>query len=81
MKDFMGALDSIGKKVGIGAMILVAYMYFDIQEMKKDIEKLDRTTADLAEVKENVASINAKLEIILSDFSSSKYTLRSVDNH
>jgi hypothetical protein len=77
MDKALSALDQIGKKVGVCAALFVAYLYFQMQDIKKDIERLDRTTSDLAEVKQDISAINAKLQIILDDYSSKKYILKS----
>lgn len=72
MSKAIEALDDIAKKVGIVACLLVFWMYMQIQDLEKKVENLDQTTKDLAEVKEKVASMDAKLEIILADFVSKR---------
>lgn len=72
MTKALDALEQIGNKVGLLACLLVFWMYMQIQDLEKRVETLDQTTKDLAEVKEKVASMDAKLEIILSDFVSKR---------
>ena len=62
------AIEQVSGRVGILAALLVFWMYLQIQDLEKRVENLDQTTKDLAEVKGKVASMDAKLEIILSDF-------------
>jgi len=66
--NWIKALEEIGNKVGILACLLIFWMYMQIIDLEKRVENLDQTTKDLAEVKIKVASIDAKLGIILNDF-------------
>lgn len=66
--NWIKALEEIGNKVGVLSCIFVFWMYMQITDLEKRIENLNQTTKDLAEVKQHVASMDAKLEIILSDF-------------
>ena len=70
--NWLNALQEIGNKIGVLACLLVFWMYMQIADLEKRIENLDQTTKDLAEVKEHVASMDAKLEIILSGFVSKR---------
>jgi len=73
MDKALSAIEQFGKKVGVLAAILVAYLFFEIQELNEKVERLDRTANDLAEVRESVSAINAKLQILLDDYSSKRY--------
>lgn len=75
--NWVKAIEEIGTKIGACAAIFAAYLFFEIQDMKAEIVRLDQTTSDLAEVKENVSAINAKLQILLDDFSSKRYMLKN----
>jgi FtsZ-binding cell division protein ZapB len=77
MDKAIAALDQIGKKVGTAAAILAAYLFFQVQELNEKVEKLDRTTSELAEVKEKVSSMDAKLDILITDFKANLTTKRS----
>lgn len=72
MSKAIEALDQIAKKVGIIACLFAGYLYMTVIDLQEKVDKLDRTTADLAELKTDVAAINAKLSIILSDYSKLK---------
>lgn len=65
MGEAIKALDQIGAKVGILACLLVGWMYLQITDLNEKVEKLDRTTADLSEMKQDISAINAKLEMIV----------------
>ena len=77
MDKALAALDQIGKKVGTAAAILAAYLFFQVQELNEKVEKLDRTTSELAEVKEKVSSMDAKLDILITDFKANLASKRS----
>lgn len=77
MDKAIAALDQIGKKVGTAAAILAAYLFFQVQELNERVEKLDRTTSELAEVKEKVSSMDAKLDILITDFKANLASKRS----
>ena len=66
------ALDEIAKKVGILSALFAGYLYMSVIDLQEKIDKLDRTTADIADLRADVAGINAKLSIILSDYSKIK---------
>lgn len=70
--NWIKSIEEIGSKVGILSCLLVFWMYMQITDLEKRVENLDQTTKDLAEVKQHVASMDAKLEIILSDFVSKR---------
>lgn len=72
MNKAFEALDQIAKKVGIVAALFAGYLYMTVVDLQEKVDKLDRTTADLAELKTDVAAINAKLSIILTDYSKLK---------
>lgn len=72
MTKAIEALDQIAKKVGIISALFAGYLYMTVIDLQEKVDKLDRTTADLAELKTDVAAINAKLSIILSDYSKLK---------
>lgn len=67
MPDAMKALDQIGAKVGIGAALFVGWMYFQVQDIRADVDKLDTTTKELAEMRSDISAINAKLEMIINN--------------
>ena len=66
--NWLNALQELGNKIGVLACLLVFWMYMQIIDLEKRVENLDQTTKDLAEVKQHVASMDSKLEIILTDF-------------
>ena len=74
MKDIMGALDSIGKKVGTAAAILAAYLFFQVQELNEKVDKLETKTEAINEIKQDIASIKTSMDLIL------KYNIKEVSN-
>ena len=72
MSKAIEALDEIAKKVGILSALFAGYLYMTVIDLQDKIDKLDRTTADIADLRTDVAAINAKLSIILSDYSKIK---------
>ena len=72
MSKAIEALDQIASRVGILACVLVFWMYMHIQDLEDRVNELNKTTKDLSELKTDVASINAKLSIILADYSKLK---------
>ena len=74
MKDFMGALDQIANKVGFVAALLVAWMYFQIQDLNDKVEKLETKTEAIAEIKTDLASIKTSVDMIL------KFNMKEIKN-
>lgn len=72
MSKAIEALDEIAKKVGILSALFAGYLYMTVIDLQDKIDKLDRTTADIADLRTDVAAINAKLSIILTDYSKLK---------
>jgi hypothetical protein len=72
MKDIMGALDSIGKKVGTAAAVLAAYLFFQVQELNEKVDKLESKTEAITEIKADLASIKTSVDLIL------KYNLKEI---
>ena len=72
MSKAIEALDEIAKKVGILSALFAGYLYMTVIDLQDKIDKLDRTTADIADLRTDVAAINAKLSIILTDYSKIK---------
>ena len=75
--NWLKSIEEIGNKVGILSCLLVFWMYMQITDLEKRVENLDQTAKDLAEVKQHVASMDAKLEIILADFVSKQHSAKS----
>ena len=65
MKDIMGALDSIGKKVGTAAAVLAAYLFFQVQELNEKVDKIESKTEAITEIKADLASIKTSVDLIL----------------
>lgn len=72
MSKAIEAIDEIAKKVGILSALFAGYLYMTVIDIQEKIDKLDRTTTDIADLRTDVAAINAKLSIILSDYSKIK---------
>jgi len=77
MDKALVALESIANKVGFAAALFAGYLYFQVGELNEKVNKLDVTTKELSEVKEKVSSMDAKLDILITDFKANLTTKRS----
>jgi len=70
----MNALDEIGKKVGTAAAVLAAYLFFQVQELNEKVDKLDKTTESITEIKADMSKIRGQLDLII------KLNMKEIEN-
>ena len=74
MKGAMEALDQIASKVGFAAALLVAWLFFQVQDLNSKVEALESKIEDIGVIKQDIASIKSTLDLIL------KYNLKEYNN-
>ena len=68
-------LQDVGAKIGIPCALLLGYLYMQTVELNEKVSKLESKTEAITEIKSDLASIRASVDLIL------KYNLKELENN